>query len=586
MPPRVLKRDPAAIALALASVALTKPDAEGRRRVGRNSLAESVIGDRSRTGGKREGRNLWKDVLGRGHCQLPLPASRKERLDSGGAETEVYDAKDVPAAVRKLLGVRSAAELFVQQVFEVAMKELLVRCGEGVDGWEVTLADVRSELENREKMLAPFRSLPSLLSSGSSGGGIMTFRATFDDECGLVLSSVHDQMKWMGLDADDQHHEWKNWLRVSMEARIIQLEAAGKPSPALKYLKLPGEKHPTPMGCHVLFREIILACIHKSKIAKETGAVALDIYARFRAKDQRLHDELDDGPEVPAAAKAFVLGPEEAARQLEEPCLKRRKTAQAAVDLDAFERSCLEDDDLDPDVAARRLAKAALARQYREQAGRQIAVIKRHKLADVEKYEEETRAHVETLKAETSAKVAKLVAERKKTEIEHAELAARKKEVEDKAKADEDDRMRQRLHAEELAVERRRAEVRAAASRGEILQEAAQELLAEERRTPISKLEAWLGKCVGIHGASCRCDAPSGCSSELGRQFNEAVRTGRHVKPQTHWNALCQKWKLFEEHDGAMLRLLHLEIHDRRSGVRPGQTRLTAFTSPATVAAA
>jgi hypothetical protein len=474
-----------------------------------------------------------------------------------------------------------------------------------VEGWEATLADVRSELENREKMLAPFRSLPSLLSSGSSGG-VMNFRATFDDECGLVLSSVHDQMKWMGLDADGKNSEWHHWLKAEMEARIRTADSRVTSSPTLKYLVLPGETKPTPMGCHVLFKEIILACLHKSKIAKETSAAALDIYARFRAKDQRLHDELDDGPEVPAAAKAFVLGPEEAARQLEEPCSKRRKTAQAAVDLDAFERSCLEDDDLDPEVAARRLAKAALARQYREQAGRQIAVIKRHKLADVEKYEEEIKAQVETLKAETAArietskaetsakvaeseakaaesgvKVAKFVAERKKTEIEHAELAARKKEVEDKAKADEDDRMRQRLHAEELAVERRRAEVRAAASRGEIAQEAAQELLAEERRTPISKLEAWIGKCVGIQSASCRCDAPSGCSSELGRQFNEAVRTGRHAKPQTHWNALCQKWKLFEEHDGAMLRLLHLEIHDRRSGVRSGQTRLTAFASPA-----
>ena len=29
------------------------------------------------------------------------------------------------------------------------------------------------------------------------------------------------------------------------------------------------------------------------------------------------------------------------------------------LDLDAFERQCLEDDDLDPDVAERRLAKAA-----------------------------------------------------------------------------------------------------------------------------------------------------------------------------------------------------------------------------------
>jgi hypothetical protein len=137
-----------------------------------------------------------------------------------------------------------------------------------------------------------------------------------------------------------------------------------------------------------------------------------------------------------------------------------------------------------------------------------------------------------------------------------------------------------------VSAERRRAEVRDAAARGEISQEAADGLLAEHRRTPIHSIETWLGHCVAIPGASCRCETPSSCSSQLGRKFVEAVNTGRHVKPATHWNPECQKWKLFEEHDGDVLRLLHLEIHDKRSGVRPGQMRLTAFASPAAAAPA
>ena len=79
----------------------------------------------------------------------------------------------------------------------------------------------------------------------------------------------------------------------------------------------------------------------------------------------------------------------------------RSKTAP--LDLDAFERRCLEDDDLDPDVAARRLAKAALARQYRDSAGQQLALVKRQKVADVEEYEAETRAAKEKYEAETRA---------------------------------------------------------------------------------------------------------------------------------------------------------------------------------------
>jgi hypothetical protein len=41
-----------------------------------------------------------------------------------------------------------------------------------------------------------------------------------------------------------------------------------------------------------------------------------------------------------------------------------------------------------------------------------------------------------------------------------------------------------------------------------------------------------------------------------------------------------QKWHLFEEDDGEVLRRLQQEIHDRRSGVRPGQTRLMPFAAP------
>jgi hypothetical protein len=201
--------------------------------------------------------------------------------------------------------------------------------------------------------------------------------------------------------------------------------------------------------------------------------------------------------------------------------------------------------------------------------------------AKIDTAQAETQAKIDTTRAENAVAVIGMLVDKEKKENERARIRAEKQAIEDQAKADKEERERQRVHAAEVSAERRRAEVRDAAAKGEISQEAADGLLAEHRRTPIHSIETWLGHCVAILGASCRCETPSSCSSQLGRKFVEAVSTGRHVKPLTHWNPECQKWKLFEEHDGDMLRLLHLEIHDRRSGVRPGQMRLTAFASPA-----
>jgi len=121
-------RSPEDIAAALLAVALT-PLGSNVRHVGRNALAEAVVGDRTRTGGKREGRVIWKDVLGRGHCRLLMPETRKEMLEGARQVTEVFDVHDVPCAVRKLLGVRRAAEVFLHAGFAKAVKELFGKCG-------------------------------------------------------------------------------------------------------------------------------------------------------------------------------------------------------------------------------------------------------------------------------------------------------------------------------------------------------------------------------------------------------------------------------------------------------------------------
>ena len=228
-----------------------------------------------------------------------------------------------------------------------------------------------------------------------------------------------------------------------------------------------------------------------------------------------------------------------------------------------FERKILEDVEVDAEVAARQLAKVALARQFRESSHQQLALIKRQKVADIEKYEAETRATIEKLHAERD----KTQAERDQTRVERARIQAERQQVEDDAKASREERERQRIHASELAAEKRRAGIREAAAKGLIAQAAAEEMLGENRQTLILRLEEWIR-------TRCNCPDASSCSSLLSRKFNEEVEVGRHAKPASHRNE-AGRWKYFIEHDGSVLSRLHQQIHDRRNGVGPGQSRLS-----------
>ena len=69
-----------------------------------------------------------------------------------------------------------------------------------------------------------------------------------------------------------------------------------------------------------------------------------------------------------------------------------RPPKSTPLDLNAFIRTCLEDDNMDPQVAERQLAKVALVRRFQESSDQELALAKRQKLGDIEKYEAETRA--------------------------------------------------------------------------------------------------------------------------------------------------------------------------------------------------
>lgn len=109
-----------------------------------------------------------------------------------------------------------------------------------------------------------------------------------------------------------------------------------------------------------------------------------------------------------------------------------------------------EDDDVDEEVAAPRLAKA---RQHRDASALRLAVVKRQKVADVERYEAEALAAVDKIQTERD----RSQAERDRIQVERARIQAERQEVEDLARADRDERDRQRVHAAELAARLRYA---------------------------------------------------------------------------------------------------------------------------------
>ena len=142
------------------------------------------------------------------------------------------------------------------------------------------------------------------------------------------------------------------------------------------------------------------------------------------------------------------------AQEIGRPPESRRRRA-AVLDLEEFERRCVEDDALDSDTAALRLSKVALARQFRESSSQQLALLKRQKVSDVEKHEAEAATAIEKIQVERD----RIQLERDRIQVERARVQAEKQEEEDKARADREERDRDRVHSAELATEKRRAEI-------------------------------------------------------------------------------------------------------------------------------
>jgi len=505
-----------------------------------------------------KGKTLWDQAQARLKRQnVQLPPTTREKPVGARQPTPALAADDAARALALVL--KDPLEFFGKEE-KLQWLRAQVQAAGGDPG--TVDAEVKVLLAEKAQREADARSLvlPGLQAEGS-GVALRTIR-----EGGEVLGSILDYLRWLGVE-DDKGHTWDNWLceefRHSLNSGNGGIHDG---TPIYVEKQLPNQSLATPFTNFAGYRLLTKLCLHKSKIAQGMYDQALSVLGQVSVGDQRLHGVLDANSAASSSdARAFVLGAPEAQAQ------KTHKPAKtAALDLEAFERQCLEDDDLDPEVASRRLAKVALARQYRDSSSQQLVLVKRQKIADVEKYEAEARVAMEKYEAETRAAkeavVEKLQAERDQTQVKRARIQAERQQVEDDAKAAREQRDRQRVHASELAAEVCRAEIRKAAAEGAIEMTTAEELLAENRRTPIVRFEGWIGRVL-------RCPHPSRCSSLLKQRFNASIARGEHVKPARDRDA-AGAWLLFEEHDGAHLSALHQELHDARNGLQSGQRRL------------
>lgn len=109
----------------------------------------------------------------------------------------------------------------------------------------------------------------------------------------LIVSVIADEQN--GVDKDNEHSDWKHWLRQELEqsiAQTLEQSQADLPDPArtpfvLEYHVFKGIE--TPMGNIKIFQRLTRLCVGKSKISDTMADVGLSMYTDKLADD---HPEL------------------------------------------------------------------------------------------------------------------------------------------------------------------------------------------------------------------------------------------------------------------------------------------------------
>ncbi len=329
---------------------------------------------------------------------------------------------------------------------------------------------------------------------------------------------------------------------------------------------------PTPLICKRAFNRVTVICVRRGIIPDDHIAKVVEVSDRVGAGDLSLIDEIaENAQRADPEVREFVLGSEEAARQL--PIVEGGAASSCSSNplLEVAMRG------LSPEERARMLAhyerlraspadtasdyKLNLAKQRKRQA-LELARDKELHAIEIQALREEKNLHLEKLRRQNQEDCK-----------QHEIRMALKSQEAHEAQQQLAQALLDSEHRRTLDQERRRSELQQAAGRGEIDADRARALAGGGEGPPpepILSLERWLGE-AGNRINGCR---PGSCCSVLGRRFNEAIANGQHAKPQAHWDAERQRWRLFKHFDGPKLRELHQGIHDQRAGLGPGQQRL------------
>ena len=128
------------------------------------------------------------------------------------------------------------------------------------------------------------------------GAGPLVCRVCLSNDGRNPIGSVHNFLRWLQVDKDDEHNDWKHWLRVELEESLDQDRSdLTDPDPTdfvLEYHKFDGIE--TPMGNVKVFERLVRLCVGKSKIANGVADCALSLWTEKLAESPELSEEARD----------------------------------------------------------------------------------------------------------------------------------------------------------------------------------------------------------------------------------------------------------------------------------------------------
>lgn len=551
----------------------SSPLADGKHLVGFYALLAAAKGPNPK-GNPRSGALIYKHRTDGG---ASFPAIEDGHIPGQDKKTKLIAPENVPEAIKTTLKASEALHLFNDPAHSESLVELMVRAG-------LTEEDARKQIDAASE---PLRSHHAEKVAMRQELALMLHADAVEMRCervhGKWIFSRYDALA-LTLDEGLEGQARMIWERMLEEYPELNNSEVVTSSDNFRTFRFQGQgERETPVADIKGIVEMLLL-VPGQRAAKFRKNV-VDVFVRFVGGDETLVEQIRGFAHVQRFLQAN--NPNHPATAFgEEACAASPPQPPTSVCVTTVKVT----PEMDPKEAARilklqALVKAAHLREATKLAAHEKAmaikneehektmamkVAERKKLEAVHADElREIRENHEKLAAARNAKHEALMA-KLKAENDAAEalrVAARQKRVE----AEEAEQAAKRRCLSQRAIEATANEraIRAAAAAGTISAEDVPRLLGETAKQPIRSLERWLT-------STGRCKRPSGCSSQLGRDFKAAVLAGEIAKtPEVRASVLAGTYVMTVEDDGEDLLRLHRAIEDQRNGILPGQQRMS-----------